>query len=46
MTNVGQDNLPTAFWGRLGPQKDVTVNFIKTVNKHQFLQIQIPEYCN
>ena len=26
-------NLPTAFWGLLGPRKDVTVDFIKTVSK-------------
>ncbi len=26
-------NLPTAFWGLLGPQKDVNVNFTKTVTK-------------
>ena len=25
-------NLPTAFWGLLGPQKDVNVNFTKTVS--------------
>ena len=26
-------NLPTAFWGLLGPQKDVKGNFTKTVSK-------------
>ncbi len=28
-----QLNLPTAFWGLLGPQKDVNVNFTKNVGK-------------
>ncbi len=28
-----QINLPTAFWGLLGPHKDVNVNFTKTVGK-------------
>ncbi len=27
-------NLPTAFWGLLGPRKDVMVDFIKTVSNH------------
>ncbi len=26
-------NLPTAFWGLLGPRKDVTMDFIKTISK-------------
>ena len=30
MLNV---NPPTAFWGLLGPQKDVNGNFTKTVSK-------------
>ncbi len=27
-------NLPTAFWGLLGPRKDVTVDFIKAFWYH------------
>ncbi len=33
-TDMRQDfNLPTAFWGLLGPQRDVSVNFTKTISK-------------
>ncbi len=33
-------NLPTAFWGLLGPQGDVNVNFTKTVSKQMPIQSQ------
>ncbi len=34
---VCQIDLPTAFWGLLGPRKDVTGDFIKTISMQKFL---------
>ncbi len=36
-------NLPTAFWGLLGPRKDVMVDFIKTVSKQTAISLAWPE---